>query len=112
MSAERAGVFDDADLGDFKPRPKPAAVRAVAEQAGFPSRAPVRQADPAPQSQPQVEDGEFRRVYRTGRDKQLNLKVRPADAKEFYALADREGIVLGELFARMIQAYKRELSGG
>jgi hypothetical protein len=100
-AAGRAGLFED-DLGDFQPTPpgRPEQVRGIAEQSGFRSR------EPAP---PTVEKRDVRR-YRTGRNQQLNLKVRAEDAAAFYAMADAQGWVLGETFAHAIAALQRELS--
>jgi hypothetical protein len=101
MSGERASVFDDdLDLSGFQPKPpaKAQEVREVAEKAGFTSREPATPpAEPARREQ---------RRYRTGRNVQLSLKVRQEDLDTFYRLADREGIVLGEAFARAVAAWK------
>ena len=107
MSSEtgRAPVFDsdDLDLTGFKPKPvQPGAnreqVRAVSEPAAFTSReakaSPVRRE---------------RRQHRTGRNVQLNLKVRQEDADAFYDLADQNGWVLGEAFEMAIEALRKDL---
>ncbi len=101
----RAGVFDD-DLSDFQPTPttRPEEVRGVAEKAGFRSREPA----PVPVAPPE-EKREMRR-YRTGRNQQLNLKVRAQDAVAFYAIADAQGWVLGETFAQAVEALQHKLS--
>ena len=39
----------------------------------------------------------------------MNLKVRTEDIESFYALADRMGLVLGEVFERAVAALEREL---
>ena len=109
----RAPVFeqpapedDRLDLSDFAPKPPGAGagraagtdqrqVRAVAEPAAFRSR------EPAPPRR------EARR-HRTGRNVQLNLKVRQEDADAFYALADERGWVLGEAFQMAVEALKGE----
>ena len=109
MSGERASVFgDDLDLSDFQPKPPTRArdVRDVAERAGFTSREP--QAAPSEPSPDPIKREQRR--YRTGRNVQLNLKVRQADLDAFYALADQEGIVLGEAFARALLAWKEKLA--
>jgi hypothetical protein len=84
----------------------------VAEEAGFRSREPLP-ARPAPHVAPPAaplpEGKREQRRYRTGRNQQLNLKVRPQDATSFYAIADAEGWVLGDVFARAIAALEREL---
>ncbi len=119
---KRAGVFeDDLDISGFAPRPPARAeqVKAVAEEAGFRSRgpapvpSPVAARDPArpgrPAPAPPPEARREQRRYRTGRNQQLNLKVRAQDAEAFYAIADAEGWVLGDVFARAVAALAREL---
>ena len=123
MNDKRAGLFEDElDVSGFAPKPPARAeqVKAVAEEAGFHSRGPVapqvlaqlpvRAERPAkvPSPAPAEERREQRR-YRTGRNQQLNLKVRAQDAEAFYAIADAEGWVLGDVFARAIAALAREL---
>ena len=117
MSDKRAGLFEDElDISGFAPKPPARAeqVKAVAEEAGFRSRGPVPPPSPPRAGQPakelpQEERREQRR-YRTGRNQQLNLKVRAQDAEAFYAIADAEGWVLGEAFARAVAALARELN--
>ena len=109
MSGNRASVFnDELDLSDFQPKPPAPAkqVREVAERAGFTSREPQHSLEPV--SEPVRRE---QRRYRTGRNVQLNLKVRQEDIEAFYALADQEGVVLGEAFARAVQAWRGKLSG-
>lgn len=107
MTTDRAGVFDE-DLSDFAPKPassdgvRSEEVRAVAESAAFRSREP----------QPGVPVRRLMRRHRTGRNVQLNLKVRQEAADAFYALADRTGMVLGEAFERAVAALERELPRG
>ena len=111
MSDKRAGLFeDDLDIGGFAPKPpaRAAQVKAVAEEAGFRSREPAA-ARPPPPAAPVTEERREQRRHRTGRNQQLNLKVRPQDAAAFYAIADAEGWVLGDVFARAIAALEREL---
>lgn len=106
MSGERASIFgEDLDLSEFQPKPPARAkdVRELAEKAGFTSR------EPPVESALKPERREHRR-YRTGRNIQLNLKVRQEDMDAFYALADSEGIVLGEAFARAVAAWKGKLA--
>lgn len=99
MTGRRAAVFnEELDVSDFKPTASGNGalreqVKAVAEPASFRSRDPVL-------TQPRREQ----RRYRTGRNVQLNLKVRQEDADAFYALADKHGWVLGEAFQRAIEA--------
>ena len=49
------------------------------------------------------------RRYRTGRNVQLNLKVRQEAVDAFYRLADERGWVLGETFERAVSALEKEL---
>lgn len=112
MSDKRAGLFeDDLDIDGFAPRPpaRPEQVKAVAEEAGFRSRGPVPPRSAGTEASP-AEKREQRR-YRTGRNQQLNLKVRAEDAAAFYAIADAQGWVLGDAFARAVAALERELKG-
>ena len=103
MAKVRTPVFqdDDLDVSDFGPKQIQAGVsqeqvRVVAEPASFRSREPS----------PVLERREPRR-YRTGRNVQLNLKVRQEDADTFYALADENGWVLGEAFQMAVDALRR-----
>lgn len=104
MTGRRAPVFnEDLDISDFKPTPagngvQREQVKAVAEPASFHSR------DPEPASLV----GREPRRHRTGRNVQLNLKVRQEDADAFYALADQHGWVLGEAFQKAIEALQRD----
>ena len=109
---DRAGLFeDDLDVSGFAPKPPARAeqVKVVAEGAGFRSRGPVPLvAQPGPAMAAPEERREQRR-YRTGRNQQLNLKVRAEDAAAFYAIADAQGWVLGDVFARAVAALAEEL---
>ncbi len=91
-SKERASIFGDddgppkVDLSRFQPKSKPEApdkdvVRAVSEANKFPSRQPISEA-PAPES------SRPRRVHRTGRNVQLNIKVSQEVAAKLYELRD------------------------
>jgi len=103
MTGRRASVFnEDLDISDFKPALSGGGVqreqvKAIAEPASFRSR------DPEPASASRREP----RRHRTGRNVQLNLKVRQEDADAFYALADERGWVLGETFQKAVEALKR-----
>ena len=110
----RAPLFDDKDdldVSGFAPRAaipgeQAEQVRAVAEPAAFRSRDPA--APPTASASPVLR---AQRRYRTGRNMQLNLKVREATATTFYAMADAQGWVLGEAFEHAIAALQRELAG-
>ena len=105
MTKRRAEIGFDDPLKDFDPNewkpqkgqgPSPRSdipkeeIRKVAERSGFTSR-------------------EGRRIHRTGRSEQLNLKVRNIDKEAFYALCDQKGWVLGETFQYAIEALQRDL---
>jgi hypothetical protein len=112
MSKSRASIFEEPaelDISGFAPKsardksaPAPEEVRAVAEAANFRSREP-KPAKPAalPKHLP--------RRHRTGRNVQLNLKASQETVDAFYAVADKNGWVLGETLERAIQALQREL---
>ena len=108
MSTPRAGVFED-DLSDFAPKPRtpaaarPEEVKALAEGTAFRSRDPQAAVPPTPAPPGRREP----RRYRTGRNVQLNLKVRQEDVDAFYALADEHGWVLGEAFQKAVEALAR-----
>jgi hypothetical protein len=112
MSGKRASVFDDADLdvSGFSPKESlspavpPEQVRAVSQPLNFQSR------EPPPQTVSESRRREPRR-YRTGRNIQLNIKARAEAIDAFYAIADRQGWVLGETFERAVAALERELAG-
>lgn len=118
MSA-RASLFgDDADLdvsgfAPTSPAPKsaiaPEQVRAVAEGANFRSREPAALASMSAAAVATPTVRREARRYRTGRNIQLNLKVRQEAVDAFYALADSQGWVLGEAFEHAVAALKREL---
>jgi hypothetical protein len=108
MTAERAPLFgqeDDFDLSGFRPKPraKSEQVRDVAEHAGFRSREAV-----APVATSATSPREPRR-YRTGRNVQLNLKVRREAVDAFYQIADAQGWVLGEAFEHAIAALAKSI---
>ena len=116
---ERASVFgeiedDLPDLSTFQPtpkatRPKPekAAIREVAARAGFTSR------EPSTTVPAQLEAAPHRaqRRHTTGRNRQLNLKVTENALTRFYALAEREGWVLGQAFEEAVAALEVKLAG-
>jgi hypothetical protein len=122
-SNARASIFDnddDFDLSEFTPRPKAAKPRAdkevlreVAEKKGFVSREPAAPPETAkkaakvtapPPAPPPAPDPLPQRRYRTGRNRQLNLKVSDDIMRRFYALADRQDLVLGETFEQAVAA--------
>jgi hypothetical protein len=110
--SERASIFDsdpDFDVSKFAPKqskPKPEtsaeAVRAVAEGSDFRSREPA----PALKKAPAEKE---RRRYTTGRNVQLNIKVRSETLDAFYSIADAEKWVLGETLEKAVAALQKEL---
>jgi hypothetical protein len=115
MSNARASLFeadDDLDVSGFAPKkPEPGAqpataaeeVRVVSEASSFRSREPVARKPPArPRREP--------RLYRTGRNIQLNVKVRQETLDSLYEISDQEGWVLGETLEHALEVLKRELA--
>jgi hypothetical protein len=106
VTTQRAPIFeeDDLDVSDFEPvQPgkgrgfaSPDQVRRVAEAAAFRSREPT----PIP----------VYRRYRTGRNVQLNIKVRQDTLDAFNRLCDTYGWVQGEALERAVMALERELA--
>ncbi|ESQ78898.1 hypothetical protein [Asticcacaulis sp. YBE204] len=106
--SERASIFDDdLDLSAFTPKTKPKpdkdALRAVAEARGFPSREALTP-EPTAAVEPVLQ-----RRYRTGRNRQLNLKVTDEALRRFYALADAQGLVLGQVFEQAVEVLEAKL---
>ena len=115
MAGNRASIFDEEpednlDVSGFAPKAAPAKnaptkaeVREVSEAANFPSRQPARKAT-APRSK------RLTRTPITGRNKQFNVKATQETIDAFYAIADRQGWVLGETLEHALAALDRELS--
>ena len=111
MNTERAPLFgeDDLDLSDFSPaansttrsKVQKEVIRQVATERGFSSREPT---PPAPTPEPARQ-----RRYTTGRNRQLNLKVTDDALRRFYAVADKQGWVLGEAFEFAVGALEAKL---
>ncbi|MBA8853702.1 hypothetical protein FHW20_004687 [Ochrobactrum intermedium] len=111
MSKERSKLSLDDDseiLANWKPKPvvksDTEATANVAQTQGFVSRqAPV-----------QNRGGELRhdRRYRTGRNAQLNLKVRAETRDRFLDLCDRYGWVQGEGFEMAVKALIEQMDRG
>jgi hypothetical protein len=110
--SERASVFDAVDDFDVKgfapkahtpaPSPQTDVVRAAAEASSFRSR------DPAP-ARVAPAKREPRR-HRTGRNVQLNVKVRAETLDTFHQIADDRGWILAETLEKALGALQRELS--
>ena len=103
---QRADPFD---LSDFKPaapkRPVVAArkeaIRQVSEENNFPSRGP----EPTKKATPKPAAPQRRR--RTGRNVQFNIKATRETVARFTALADKHGLVFGELLDQALDAFER-----
>ena len=109
----RASIFEedaDIDVSGFAPKPAPdpeaphaEQIREVSEKAKFRSR------EPKVLPEKQVTTKREQRRYRTGRNVQFNLKASQETVDGFYAIADRQGWVLGETLEHALAALKREL---
>jgi hypothetical protein len=105
---QRADPFD---LSDFKPaapkRPdvtvRKEAIRQVSEENNFPSRAPERP------KKPETKPSAPQRRRRTGRNVQFNIKATSETVARFTALADRHGLVFGELLDQALDAFERSI---
>src|SRR5580700_9970697 len=93
MGKQRASFFDESpelDVSAFRPKrdsdnsaPTKAQVRAVAESKNFKSREA-----PAPAIDAERKTTAHRRVLRTGRNVQLNVKTSQPAIDDFYAITD------------------------
>jgi hypothetical protein len=109
MTGKRASIFDeDLDVSGFAPKTNsgPNAVpaelaRDVAEASRFPSRE-ARAIPPAPARRPP-------RIHRTGRTMQFNARAKPETIEALYAIADRQGWLVGETLEHALAALQREL---
>ncbi|MER9414026.1 stability/partitioning determinant [Mesorhizobium sp. M0589] len=104
MGEERANIFAEDDLAEFKPapakRPSPAVAKQAAAAAGFVSReskvVPIAQPITPPARAPQ-------RRHRTGRNVQFNMKAKSETIAEFVAIADAQGWVFGEALEKAVE---------
>jgi len=113
FGTEETAEFDVAGFAPKKPEakqktPPVEAIRAVSQAANFPSR----EATPPVTTKAQPVTAPIRetRRHRTGRNVQLNIKVKPETLDTFYQLADGQGWVLGETLERALAALKEKLS--
>ena len=108
MADKRASIFgdeDDFDVSDLAaapatkaaPRVRREEVQRVAESQDFRSR----EAGPAARQ----------RRHRTGRNVQLNMKVRSETLERFNRLCDAQGWVQGEALEHALEALEREMAG-
>lgn len=119
--SERANPFGD--LGDFapgpaKPKPDRAALDQVAEESGFVSRqptkpsapavAPEQAASPAPTETEVRTSAREQRRFRTGRDKQINIKATDETIERMKQMADDRRIPLGRLLELALEALEEK----
>jgi hypothetical protein len=110
----RANPFADIDeLPAFQPKApaKPVArehIDRIAEANNFPSRQPAQA--PAPPAVPARAARRHR--YRTGRDRQLNIKATSEVIERFYRLADARCVPFGELLDEALDALEKSVGQG
>jgi hypothetical protein len=112
MTKERASIFDadePLDVSGFAPKTdyeltdvSAELVRVVAEASRFPSR--EARASPPARRPP--------RIHRTGRTMQFNARATPQTVEALYAIADRQGWLVGETLEHALAALQRELGQG
>jgi hypothetical protein len=118
MSGSRPSIFDtDVDLTPFKPKAglspavvPPETVRRIADESGFPSRAPFPTSVKA------------KRHPKTGRTVLLNARITQRAHDRFHEIIATEHaryeageimhrVTLGEIVERALQALEREMKG-
>ena len=93
------------DPPKFEPKPKrekyiaSEAIDRIAEENNFPSR----QATRAPK-----ENKRKPRTYRTGRNRQFNMKAKPETVDRFYKMADERSVPLGALLEQALDALEEQ----
>lgn len=114
MSAERHNPFDLGDLVPTTPTPAPKPQATEAKPAE-PAPAPIERPSKAQIDQLAKETGFVSRERprmgprrRTGRNRQLNLKIRELDLDRFYRFADSNNYTLGEAFEKAMDAIERQ----
>lgn len=105
MTSARVNPFENLDQVpkfEIKSRTaKPvdnATIEQLARDNDFPSRQPHRVEVPTTRK---------RRVFMTGRNRQLNFKATAATADRFYAMADKRGVKLCELLEQALDALEK-----
>ena len=113
MSAQRVNPFADiegAPRFDTKPRtPHPVVpedIERLAQDNNFPSRQAARTIEPAP-----APAHRKRRVYKTGRNQQLNFKATAETIDRFYHMADKKQVPLCELLEQALDALEQKDAG-
>jgi hypothetical protein len=115
MTKERASIFasdDGLDVSAFAPKAahelngaSAEIVRGIAEASRFPSREAKASAPVAPPAKRPP------RIHRTGRTMQFNARAKPQTIEALYAIADRQGWLVGETLEHALAALERELAG-
>ena len=100
-----AGLSDVPVFEPKAPREKPVAKEAI-ERLATENNFPSRQA-----SRPAREPKRKPRVFRTGRNRQFNLKLKPETVERFYKMADERGVPLGALMEQALDALERAGAG-
>jgi hypothetical protein len=83
------------------PKEKPVAkvaIDRIADENDFPSRQAVR---------PSRETKRKPRLYRTGRNRQFNVKLKSETVERFYKMADERKVPLGALMEQALEALER-----
>jgi hypothetical protein len=105
MTIERANPFasiDDPPVFATKPRKDNAVAKETIERLSEDNNFPSRQA-----ARPPKEPTRKRRIYRTGRNRQLSIKATDATVERFYRLADERQLQLGALLDQALDALER-----
>jgi hypothetical protein len=115
MTKERASIFagDEAlDVSSFAPKAahelngtSADLVRGIAEASRFSSREAKASATVHPPARRPP------RIHRTGRTMQFNARAKPQTVEALYAIADRQGWLVGETLEHALAALQRELAG-
>lgn len=118
MGTRRASAFesDDIDLSGFGPKTQSEkgasaeAIKAVAQQSRFQERDGPLPTTGQGAGQGSGPGARPPRRYRTGRNRQINIKASDATIEALYAIADAQGWVLGETLEQALAALQRELA--
>jgi hypothetical protein len=92
----------DAPIFATKPKPEKPAEKEIAARIADENDFPSRQA-----TKPPKEPRRKRRVHRTGRNRQFNIKAKSETVERFYKLADERRVPLGELLEQALDALDR-----
>lgn len=104
---KRTNLFEEIDISGFTPKavpngPSKDQVRAISDQAMFPSRQPATPAAAPVGKRPP-------RIHRTGRNVQLSVKVTQEAVDTFYRISDEQRWILGDTFERAMIALEESL---